>query len=506
MPLPKPRTGDNPETHSQWMSRCMSNDTMKEDFPDNEQRVAVCMNIWREEHKDMSQSLLEAIRARSEKKTEFGYGILTADRWVQNMRDAAGLDLCYQYASQGQTSFDDVLRKASKTLTYSNPDMVVEEDITKNLPDGIVLPKDTLMVFKHTLTTPKIDRDGDILRTEGAAVDPRMLLLWQHVHTLPIGKMLAITQHTKDKLQLISCIVDINDLSHDAAVMIDNDMGRFSHGFRALDWSPLVDDKGEEIGGFEVKSFEVMEESLVSVPSNTDAQSEEVLLSLVEGGKLTSDLMKEIGKSIRDHRPLQVAGVEIPKEEKNEDITGSGSGETEPAGEPETAGSGTPKEADADEVKEPQQTIDTEVIMVPISSEVIGAYEGTITCASTNYSEYYESPEEKAGRALSAKNLTVLRECLEDVDELLNKGFEMERGGIAICERVKRKLTEVIDSASSEQPEEEREFTVLQAMSLVVSEADRKQRDRVEYILRGIREAEDKQDRAKKFKRLRRGK
>jgi len=503
MPMPKPRDG---EEKPSFMERCMSDAVMKEDFPDTEQRVAVCMNIWREEHKDMSQSLLEAIRARGEKKTKFGYGILTADRWVRTLRDAAGLDMCYQYAAKEQTSFDDVLKKAAKTLTYSNSDMMVEEmasdsSISRFLPDGVELPKDTLMVFKHVLTTPKVDRDGDILRTEGADVDPRMLLLWQHVHTLPIGKMLAITEHTKNKLQLISCIIDVNDLSHDAAVMVDNGMGRFSHGFRALDWEPLKNEKGEDIDGFDVKSFEIMEESLVSVPSNTDAESEEVLLSLVDGGKLTSEIMKEISKGIRSHRNIQVAGVEIPKEEeKDEDIAGSGSGEAETGGT-EGPDSSTPKETDGGAEKETEQTADAEVM--PDPSVVIDVVQDA-SCT-------YEGAE-KSGRTLSAKNLAVLKECLADVDELLDKGFEMERGGMAICERIKRRISDVIDSASSEEPEEERiveavleekEITVADAMSVVAARADRKQRDKMEYILSGIRQLEDRQKRVSKFRRLR---
>ena len=39
MPLPKPRKG---EMKSDFISRCMSNDTMKSEFYDHEQRVAVC--------------------------------------------------------------------------------------------------------------------------------------------------------------------------------------------------------------------------------------------------------------------------------------------------------------------------------------------------------------------------------------------------------------------------------------------------------------------------------
>lgn len=39
MPLPKPKKN---EKQNDFISRCMSNDVMKKEFPNNKQRVAVC--------------------------------------------------------------------------------------------------------------------------------------------------------------------------------------------------------------------------------------------------------------------------------------------------------------------------------------------------------------------------------------------------------------------------------------------------------------------------------
>ncbi|KKN88369.1 hypothetical protein LCGC14_0249320 [marine sediment metagenome] len=304
MPLPKPRSDEN---RAEFISRCISNPTVQQEFNTNEQRVAICATQFeesRERNMTPNELLLTKIKTRTQKRTEFSHGVLTADRWVKTLQEGVGLDLCYRFGSNRQTSFDDVLQKAAQTLTYSNEDMVLEEKAPR-LPKGIEMPKNTLMVFRHILTTPRKDRDGDILRTEGAEVDLKMLLLWQHVPTLPIGKMLTIVKRNSKQLVLISAIVDINELSHDAAVMIDNGMGRFSHGFRALEFEELKEKEGEP-SGFDVKRFEIMEESLVSVPSNADAETQEVLLSLVEGGKLTSCMMKEYGKSIREKRPVSI--------------------------------------------------------------------------------------------------------------------------------------------------------------------------------------------------------
>lgn len=255
----------------------------------------------------LNERLLESIRGRQRKQTEFGYGITTADRYVQRFQDEVGLQTCYRYAKLGGKSFGDAMLKAAKTLVYANSDMVLLDKSPKT--DGeIELPKNTLMAFTHVLTTPRKDRDGDVLRTEGAMVDPKMLLLWQHVHTLPIGKMLAKVEHNTKRLVLTSCIVDMNELCHDAAVMVDNDMARFSHGFRALEFGDLKEAEGDITGppGYDIKRFEIMEESIVSVPANSDAQVLDTILGLVGAGKLTSPLMKAYGKQLKSRQPLRI--------------------------------------------------------------------------------------------------------------------------------------------------------------------------------------------------------
>lgn len=54
MPIPKPKDG---ETEDDFISRCMSNDTMKEEYPDNDQRLAICFQQWKDKDK---KSLLVA--------------------------------------------------------------------------------------------------------------------------------------------------------------------------------------------------------------------------------------------------------------------------------------------------------------------------------------------------------------------------------------------------------------------------------------------------------------
>jgi len=64
MPLPKPKDGEEKE---KWIERCMSNDAMKEEFPDNKQRLAVCHQKWRD--KDKKAMEIEEVRDATEENT-----------------------------------------------------------------------------------------------------------------------------------------------------------------------------------------------------------------------------------------------------------------------------------------------------------------------------------------------------------------------------------------------------------------------------------------------------
>jgi hypothetical protein len=43
MPIPKPKTG---EKQAEFVNRCMANPTMKSEYPDKDQRLAVCYNAF----------------------------------------------------------------------------------------------------------------------------------------------------------------------------------------------------------------------------------------------------------------------------------------------------------------------------------------------------------------------------------------------------------------------------------------------------------------------------
>lgn len=52
MPVPAPHAG---ESQNDFVGRCMGNDTMMQDFPEQDQRLAVCFQAWRDRNKDANE-------------------------------------------------------------------------------------------------------------------------------------------------------------------------------------------------------------------------------------------------------------------------------------------------------------------------------------------------------------------------------------------------------------------------------------------------------------------
>lgn len=242
----------------------------------------------------INDQLLAQIHDRKGSSDQFGYGITTAASYVKQFAEHCGdIDGLAAISAGGMPSLAKAVKDAEQTLVYANPGMVIESKANRSsfgdlIPkdSDVEIPKNTLMVFQHVVTTPSVDRDNDVLKTEGAIVDPKTTLLWQHIPTLPLGKRLLTVEHTKDVLRMVTALVDINDLTADIAKMLEADILRISHGFRALEFTERKVKDGQA-PGFEVTKFEIMEISLVSVPSNVDAEVE-----AFAGAKLTSDVMK----------------------------------------------------------------------------------------------------------------------------------------------------------------------------------------------------------------------
>ena len=245
--------------------------------------------------------LIQAIRDR--KSTEqFGYGITTADRYVKQI-----------YHDCPNLVGLEHLEKRASVLTYCDSEMLADEIRNEKavstramkdlVPEGWTLPEKTIMVIRHILTSTKEDRDGDVLEASGAVLDPRAPLLWQHMQAFPIGKVLGISDRTKEFVKVVVALVDaeINGLrTTDVATLFEADILRFSHGFQVKDFEE------RQNGGYHIKSFEVLEDSGVSVPSNTDSVAD-----VIATQKFESDVARKWVKSLLPPKKPQVQGVDF---------------------------------------------------------------------------------------------------------------------------------------------------------------------------------------------------
>lgn len=357
---------------------------------------------------NMNECMVKNIHERKSNRSEFGYGITTADKYVQQALDDCGRHVtCNAF---GSVSAEQLIKEASNRLVYSNPDMVIEQKHTNPagliaLPDGVDIPEHTLMTIQHIVTTSKEDRDKDILETEGAMLDPRAPLLWQHMHTLPIGKVIATITHTPELLRVASVLLDLNELTGDVAKLIEADALRFSHGFRALEFEERKKEDGS-FPGFRITKFEVMEISVVSVPSNTSS-----VIELYNSNKLESDFFKAHAKHYLDARPVQVTGADIHETQM------------------------TLKLGDAEMTVKAQNVGDAMVAMKSFTDE-----EGSVP----EFDEM-EPESDKGGRVLSARNLTILKDVHGDLEDM--NQMDLSRGAHALCERCITKLGGVIKAA-----------------------------------------------------------
>ncbi len=225
--------------------------------------------------------------------------IETADKYLSTLGKCSG-NLCpTDRARYEGEAFAKRLKEAAQSVVYKNDLMNFvswNKSGVKSEENGTTL--NFLAGFRGVYTSTKEDRDSDILEASGGEVDPKMPLLWQHDSTAPIGRHLNTI--SQDKQTIIGeCGIAPTALGTDAALLAELGCLRLSQGFRPKEFEPITQKNGREevITGFHVTKYEMMEISLVSVPSNTDA-----VLEQFHRNKLAASLSKSWAKSLNDVR------------------------------------------------------------------------------------------------------------------------------------------------------------------------------------------------------------
>lgn len=282
----------------------------------------------------------EILKSLSSKRSR--WGVSSAAAYVQHFKH---LD-----------NFETVLKEAEGRLTYCNDAMRV-----KAAYDPKEVSESAICVFDAVLTTTRRDRDGDILESSGGVLDQKMPLLWQHLQSQPIGRFVKEISRQKKYISGRMAIADV-PLGRDAAKLVEMDALRISHGFNPIDYAPIYDEEDTR-DGWHFKRWEMMEVSLVSMPSNVEAVVTDVhkmkqwekqvdgLLTLYGKGKFETDLVKEFGKTWWECRPVIGKGADLAPEEPKEEPVADVVPEDEKAAAPEDEQEPESEEEDDEDVE-----------------------------------------------------------------------------------------------------------------------------------------------------------
>ncbi len=120
-------------------------------------------------------------------------------------------------------------------------------------------------ILRGIATTPKTDRDGDIVMPEGAVFELPLPLLFNHDPNQPIGHVIEATA-TKAGVEIVAKVAkDATAKIAEIWQMIKSGLvSGFSVGFRALEAEPIET-------GFKFNKWQWLELSAVTIPANTEA-------------------------------------------------------------------------------------------------------------------------------------------------------------------------------------------------------------------------------------------
>ena len=244
----------------------------------------------------MHKNLLKSIRSRTGRT-----GVLTADRYFKSIEACFNGGFCPTKIFNGASpeQWQKALKEAESRLTFASDGLKISQ---KRIKTGSEVPKGFIMTFDATITTPRRDRDKDVLMTSGANIDPQSALLFGHVPMLPIGSMISFNK-SPTALRGRFGLAD-TDLGNDSAKLIEAKALRLSHGFWPINedsYEPMDDEEG-----WLFKEFEIYEVTLTPAPSNVDA-----VIESYSRGMLKSAAYQAFGKKAFDERPAQGIGFTI---------------------------------------------------------------------------------------------------------------------------------------------------------------------------------------------------
>lgn len=329
------------------------------------------------------------------------FGIATAAAHMKSLLpcfEASTGGLCPKivFGLSNPAAWEKALKDAEKRLTYCAADMLVSEIQTKDIATSGLATPNAIAEFDHVVTSTRKDFDGDILESSGGSVEHCKALLWQHIPVQPIGVFLGKTAQNTNLITGRSAIVGTM-LGKDAAVLTEAGALRISHGFKPGEYEPLDQKSG---GRWRIKTFDIMEVSLVSVPANADA-----VVTAFSRKSLEHPLVNAWAGAMFKSRPVMVqAGIDLAGlQTKSANAAKGAATDTTPTGS--SIGGELPKGTDGTCPQCGRAKLDS-----------------TGTCEACGHvagKSAQDGLANKAGRVLSAKNEAKIKQIASLASELL---------------------------------------------------------------------------------------
>lgn len=133
MPLPSPRDS---ESRSEFMDRCMGDDTMQSEFPDQDQRYKVCLNRF---NSDVEKGMYDILARNEYQRLQVNLGLRKADRQAEIRRELQDA-LLTTWDERYTDALDDAIRELTDgvgTVTDTEIDRILS-DLRDRLGPGIL--------------------------------------------------------------------------------------------------------------------------------------------------------------------------------------------------------------------------------------------------------------------------------------------------------------------------------------------------------------------------------
>jgi hypothetical protein len=265
-----------------------------------------------------TRDILQSLRHRPSRD----FGIATAYQHLKSVEPCFSGGLCP--ANVWSTATPAMWRKAVKhskrCLSYGDKETFDRDFIVKSVNEGTSIAPGAVLEYDTVLSSTVRDRDGDILESSGLELDTKMPLLMHHVPMSPIGKMCRLISQDERRVIVKNAIADTS-LGRDAAVLVKFGALRTSHGFKPVpgEFAPLATTKAADgrdiVTGWHIKRARVYECSLVTIPSNTEAEIlgfDDGMASVYSKGLLQTPFFRSLCKAEFDRRPATIqAGIDL---------------------------------------------------------------------------------------------------------------------------------------------------------------------------------------------------